>query len=618
MRKKFFLIVLIPLLLISLIVYFFVDGWIESGLEYAGEEIVGAKVEINKLHVSLFPIGLDWGSMQVADPRNPWKNLFQTDKVKFSMDPWPLLKGKVIIETAEVNNLLIGTRRSTDGSLPPGRKKTSGKNNVTGTFTKMAGSALSQIESSTPVFDIAKLKKGFKPDSLLKSFDFKTVKHIDTLKKQSEKLYGEWSNIKSDFDKSRNQLMEIQDKIKSINPSSLNNIQSITGAISTVDNSVKTVNNIKQSYLNRSNSVINNVNALAASVDSTDNYVKEDFLKLKNMAKLPNISTPSIASLLAGNEMYNRVKGYLYWVDFARTNIKKYQPEPEYTKPPRLKGEDISFPVTGRYPKFWIKNIFISGGTAPEDSSGIISLKGTVKNISSNQSVTGLPLTLALEGTSHKRNFKLNCLFDRRKSVPFDEYFLSLSGVPVGQFELGKSDFLPTKITDAVVNTSLKISVPGNDFDSHLNIGFSNAHFQFKSQPRNIGEKIVREVLERINSFYVNLRLWKASKKFDVALSTDLDKQISKRLSEAVGAEFLKLQNDLKNKFDSYISEQRKIFNDRYYSKIEDIKKQITSYTSLVNNNLSLIDNKKKELAERLENQKKGLLENKLKDLLKK
>ena len=44
MRTKFILFVLVPLLLLGVVVYLFIDRWIEAGLELAGESAVGAKV----------------------------------------------------------------------------------------------------------------------------------------------------------------------------------------------------------------------------------------------------------------------------------------------------------------------------------------------------------------------------------------------------------------------------------------------------------------------------------------------------------------------------------------------------------------------------------------------
>ena len=60
MRKKFVYFILIPLLALCLVIYLFVDRWVESGLESAGEAVVGAKVEIDNLHLTLSPVAIQF------------------------------------------------------------------------------------------------------------------------------------------------------------------------------------------------------------------------------------------------------------------------------------------------------------------------------------------------------------------------------------------------------------------------------------------------------------------------------------------------------------------------------------------------------------------------------
>ncbi|MBI5464862.1 MAG: hypothetical protein HY966_07930, partial [Ignavibacteriales bacterium] len=123
MRKKFALFVLMPALVLAIVLYLFLDTWVESGLEYAGEKSVGAKVEIDKLRLTLSPIGVEFARLQVADPHDTWKNIFETGKVRFVLNFGQLLRGKYIIETMEVNGLILGTKRTTDGTLPGAAKK---------------------------------------------------------------------------------------------------------------------------------------------------------------------------------------------------------------------------------------------------------------------------------------------------------------------------------------------------------------------------------------------------------------------------------------------------------------------------------------------------------------
>jgi len=117
MRKRFWLVVLIPSIIFITVIYFFINGWIESGIEYAAEEAVGAKVEIDNLSLSISPLGIEWEKMQVTNPSDTWKNLFETGTVKFSMDIGQLLRGKYIINEIEVENFILGTQRKTDGAI---------------------------------------------------------------------------------------------------------------------------------------------------------------------------------------------------------------------------------------------------------------------------------------------------------------------------------------------------------------------------------------------------------------------------------------------------------------------------------------------------------------------
>jgi len=619
MRKKYLFFALIPIVLIAVFVVFFLDNWVENTLEENGEEIVGARVEIDNLKVTFFPIGVKWSAMRVANPNATWENLFETKEVKFAMDANQLLRSKFIIETIEVHNLIFGTKRSTDGALPEGKKKQSVFASAGRNFSRLAEDALKKTLGSNPVFDVGKLKHGFNPDSLIAAFDIKTIKNIDSLKKKVEFASSAWSNAKTDFEKTRLKVLEVEANIKAINVNELNNPQNILSAISTVDNAMKTVNDVT-SVINKNGAAITNlVNSTVSSIDSIDNYIKSDFERLKSAARIPVISTPGVASLLVGSEMYERIKKYLYWADIARTNIKKYTPEPEVEKPSRFEGQDIKFPVERGYPKLWIKNVLLTYGSDEKTAVNSIRAKGAAKNITDNQMLTGAPMTVSLEGAGDDlRKLSLTGLFDRRKDVPLDEYTAKLAGVPVGEFKLGKSDFLPSSITNGTLNTMIKISIPGDNFDSKITFDLSGFAVQFQSEPKNIAESIVRDVLKGINSFNVELRLWNTGGGFDAALATDLDEKISKRLMEVIGAEFQKLQDELKTKFYSFIQQERNKFEKQYASKIDDIKKQISDYQSLFTDKTNFLEGKKKELNDKLNKEKNSFIENKLKDIFKK
>ncbi|MBA4317367.1 MAG: hypothetical protein C0412_03105 [Flavobacterium sp.] len=619
MRKNFIYFVLVPLFLLFLCIYLFADKWIENSIEEAGEEIIGARVEIDGLKLSFFPLGIEWKAMRVANPNATWENLFETKKVKFAMDVNQLLRNKYIIETIEVHNLIVGTKRTTDGALPEGKKKQSIISSAERNFTKLAEDALKKTLGSNPIFDINKLKKGFNPDSLIAGFDIKTVNNIDSLKKKVDKAVVQWNGIKNDFERTKSRVVEIESNIKAINVNELNNAQNILSAVTTVDKAISSLNEINSTITKTTKTASDYINLTASSIDSIEKFVKYDFDRIKNAARIPTISTPGVAQLLVGSEMFERIKKYLYWVDLARSNIKKYSPEPEIEKPLRFEGQNIKFPIERGYPKLWIKNVLLTYGDEDKSNVNTIKAKGEAKNITDNQMVTGLPMTIALEGAGDDvRKLSLTGLFDRRKNIPLDEYTAKLAGVPVGEFKIGKSDFLPSTVKDAVLTTALKISVPGNEFDSKINFNLSNVSVNFEAAPKNIAESIVHEVLKSIKEFNLELKLWTTSGEFEVALATNLDELISKKLVDVIGVEFQKLQDDLKRKFYSYIQQEKEKFEKQYGFKITEIKNQIDSYQTIIADKTNFIEAKKKELTAKLEKEKNNFIEDKIKDIFKK
>jgi uncharacterized protein (TIGR03545 family) len=617
MRKKFVLFIVIPLLLFCSAVYFFADRWIESALEATGEGVVGAKVEIDLLRLSLSPIAIEFSRLQVANPKDPWKNIFETGKVRFALNFGQLLRNKYIIETMEVNNIVFGTKRSTDGSLPKAPPKTEESPSVIAQATV----AIAHEAQKTPIFDLDKLKKGLNIDSLVNVQNLRTVQHLDSLKEQVQEASRRWDSTLADIDKSKRRFADIQTSIKAIDLNQLKTIESITSAIANVNNAYKNVNELNETFKSRRAAITGQLDRLYTSATQTVDLARADYESVKGLARLPDLGTRGLASLLLGKEILEKVTGYLGWIEFARQTVPKYMPTPEYEKPKRFEGQDIYFPVERSYPKWWIKKILISGGQDKEQNPDYFYATGEARNITNNQRLTGFPLTIALSGTKGgKSSFTLDASFDRRPDVPVDSYRVTAAGLPVRDFPLGRADFLPSKITNAKLNASAQVSVPGNQFDSNLKVDFRNLTLVFDRPPKNDLERIAGDVLASISAFGVQLRLWNTGGPFNVAFSTDLDDQLAARTKRVIGDELARLQNQIRSRIDQRIAAKRAEFDNLFNQKKEDALVRIRSYEALLNNQLAMVNSKKKELETRVEQEKKkqtDAAKKKLEDALK-
>lgn len=614
MRKKFVYFIFVPVLLLALVVYFFIDGWIESGLESAGEGAVGAKVEIDNLRLTLSPIAIQFSRLQVANPKDPWQNIFETGKVRFALNFGQLLRGKYIIETMEINNLILGTKRSTDGSLPkPPAKKS--ESSIFGEAT----SSVTREAQKAPVFDLNKIRKELKIDSLLNVQNLRSVQYLDTLKQRVQEAGQQWQATLNDIEKSKQRISEIQTNIAAINPNELKTVESITSALNNANNAYKGLNDLNDTFKNRRTVVTDQINRLALSVNTVNDLAKSDYEMVRRLARLPDLSTQGIANLLLGRDILQKVNTYLSWIDFARTNIPKYVAKPDDQKPPRFKGQDISFPVEQAYPKWWIKKIAISGGEDKNQNPEYFYATGEVRNVSANQRITGFPLTVDLTGTKAGGSaFTLDASFDRRPEIPIDKYEITASNLAAGDITFGQADFVPSRITNGMINASAEATVPGNQFDSNVKLAFRNLSLVFDRNPQNDVERIARDVLSSISAFNVGLRMWNTAGPLNVALTTDLDDQLAARTKKIIGDELARLQNDIRAKVDQRIAEKRAEFEKLFNQKKDEALSQLRSYETLLNQNLSLLDGKKKEIQARIDQAKKKGLEDALKGLFKK
>lgn len=618
MRKKFVLFILIPFIIFSIIVYLFIDSWFTSGLEYAGEKAVSAKVEIDRLHVTINPIGIEFARLQVTSPDDGWKNAFETGKVQFALNFGQLLRGKYIIETMEVNNLILGTKRVTDGSIPKPKEKISTSQQVkydsTGKpvavlppLTEQAKSSLSPEGSKTsPSFDIDKIKRELKIDSLLNPNNLASYRHIDTLKKQISDASLQWQATLDDIDKSKAKLAEIESKAKSIDVGAIKDIQSANDALNNAKNVFNNANELRNSFNNQKTVLTDGVNTFNGSIKDLGNLAAQDFRNVVSMAHLPDVSMKGIAEMVMGKDLLNKAYKYLGYVELARTKIQNSSDKPQMETPKRLKGQNIHFPVERAYPKFWIKKILISGGTDKANDPQYFYAKGQVLNVSNDQRSTGMPLRVDLMATKGgTTTLSLDAFFDRRKEIAVDNYKAQLSGLAVKEMSLGRSDFLPAKVSNAVADASIIVDVPGNHFDSNTKIVFKNMNLAFERDPNGLVERIVHEVLSSIKGFNVNLRMWRNEDKFDVAFATDLDDQLTSRTKQVIGDEVAKIQNDLRNKLNIKIAEKRQEVEKLLAEKKDIVTNRLKDYENQFNDKLAVVDAKKKEIENRIDQEKK-------------
>lgn len=618
MRKKIVFFVLIPLLILLVIAWIFMDCWIEAGLERAGEELVGARVEIDGLDISLSPLLIQFVRLQVASNTDSMRNLFETGRVRYAMSLAQLLRGKTVIESMQVENLVLGTRRTRNGFIANRRGYLLPDSGEV-SYSEQIKQLLQNTLGSTPIFDPALWRSSLNIDSLVKAQNFQTLALVDSLQRDVAAASSQWDSTLTTFRESEERLQEIRTSLTAIKPAELKTVEQITAALKTVDESRKAVQDFRNTFQDRYQSITGQVQELTAAAGTLDEAMAQDVRQVLALARLPDINAMGLAELFIGKKILTDAERAAEWIDRGRTLAKRYTPAPDFIKPPRFRGQDIYFPVERGYPKLWIKELKISGGSDRAQNPDYIYLQGLVKNISSEQRVAGVPLSIALQGT---RGGSLDVTFsgtiDRRQQQPQDEYNIKMTGLQLRAFDLGKTDFLPTMVPGAVLGMNLAVNMPGEGFRVQGDLQLRSLQLTFQQEPRNIGERLARDVLADVNGFNAGFKIWSAAEGAGASFTTDLDDQFAAGIKRVVGAELAALQNQVRSRVEKEIAGKRAALEKAFAAKRDEVEGKLNAYKALADENFRMLEEKKKELEQRLEQAKKGAFNNAVDRLLKK
>ena len=108
---------LVLFVILALLWWLFADTIVRRETEKVGTQLLGAKVEIQDLHLDLKNGDVTIRGLTIASPHEAFKNLLQADEIVADIDVIPLTEKKLIIDRIAANGLRFGTPRETDGRV---------------------------------------------------------------------------------------------------------------------------------------------------------------------------------------------------------------------------------------------------------------------------------------------------------------------------------------------------------------------------------------------------------------------------------------------------------------------------------------------------------------------
>ena len=337
------------------------------------------------------------------------------------------------------------------------------------------------------------------------------------------------------------------------------------------------------------------------------------------------MSVGNIARILFGERVIQMVQRVLGYVGTARYYSEKMTSgKPGKESPPRLRGQDIHFGATRELPKFWIKQISLSG-----EAWNDLQIAGKVENIVSQQTLIDKPTTVDISGTRRDQaTLKLFTTLDYRQEVPQEKIELSLQNIPLSGVKLTNFALLPQKIQQGNGELSALLNFNGRDFESNIKFAAANLTFDYSDRPANMDDRLValsRSITESLTLVTVDARASQLMNDFKFRINSNLDELIASRFKGILSEEIEKAKQLIETRVRQEVEKYQKELETLVAQKEQELRNQIEKVENEVKKQEEMIKQKQKEIesqitAEKNKAQQKLLDEskNKLKDLFKK
>ncbi len=590
MRKQG-LIFLVALAGIILALYLiFSDRWIEKRMESLISRITGAKVEFDGVAFSLFRLQMGWDRLQVTDPDNTWKNLFETEQVEFDFALEPLFSKRFIIENFEVLGIKFNTDRQTDGSLPP-RKRPRKKPKIVTTVEEKLQNELSRL----PILNPEDLTGKVDVDALLDQVSPQTPEKIDSLKEDYIEIWEEWERRIGDLPGSE-QLDELERELGSVKIETIDSPQEFKDSLSKLES----LRRQATGYYAEIERMGKDFSDVTTDLEDVRNrileWIDEDYRRIMEAAKLPDLSIQNIGKLLFGRKIIERIERILNIIAKIRFYMAKVSVVlPKKELPPRMAGQNIAFERERELPKFWIKRIALSGVTQRD-----VLIEGNIDDIVSQQRIINKPTVFTLRGERPDgAQLEIGGALDNRSEPSSEQFSLTLRRLPLKGVDLSDFPLLPFDITEGTAAIEGKILFSGSDFTSEVTFDAMGVRFDSSKKPSNMNEwlyKVARSVALSIDQIQFTASVQQVEGEFSFSVQSNLDTLISQSLREVVSDELESVRRRLEERIMMEVDPKVRNLENLINEREEFIADEISGLEQSFFKQLDVIEKKRKEI----------------------
>ncbi|MEJ2639534.1 MAG: TIGR03545 family protein [Desulfosarcinaceae bacterium] len=455
---------LIAFVVITLIItaawHFLADWMVKKTIETAGTRAVGAKVDVAKADLSLFPAGLTLEGFQVTNPDAPMTNAVEISRMGMDLELAQLIRHRVVVNLMQVEGMRFDTPRQTSGALPEKARARDAEKKAPASETLKKGlQKMGCGNFQLPSFEKPDLKK------LLAKEHLQSIELAQKLEADIKAEEAYWNKTLKELPDEK-KLRTYEKKLKGLK-SKKTDLGSLLGKADDaltvqkeIEADLKLIKAAQQRFEKSSRELEKRVRDLPKAPMA-------DVRRLQSKYSLSADGLANLSQLLIGGQICDHWQTAWQWVQRLKPYIQNLGAgdEAEAAKPERGKGTYVRFTEKNPLPTFLVRQ------TKASVELPLGKLSGKIENLNSDPPLLGRPTTFNVLGRdlAAAKSLSLSGLLDLvTPGKPNSQAKLNLSGYKLKAVTLSKEKALPVTVESALADVGADFSFKDELIDTEV------------------------------------------------------------------------------------------------------------------------------------------------------